>query len=238
MAMNVDTKVTPALHPINVKKIDGYDEETAPVLAATEKAFAAAYEGVRDVFKAREFAARNPAWTEGQQILHTDTLARKHLDKITRQFDRVRDDLTRGIVHLEGELSSPVSTKASLQIAAEIRNHCKSLAGGAARMDFVRNLINDGDDLSASAILGGPAFLSGLDKEQVALFTRQYHEKQQPALSKRLKAMRGAVRLIERNAALVFGQLDEAVGCPPGKVKALREANTAAERAMVMRDVA
>lgn len=238
MSDEVDTRISPSLHPALVKKLDGYDEETAPVLAATEEAFRAAYEGIRDVHEARDFARANDAWTEASQIINTDSLARKQEERITRRFDRVRGDLLKGIAHIEGELSSPVSTKASLQIAAEIRNHCKGLGGGGARMSFVRNLINEGDELSASAILGGPAFLSGLTNDQVALFTRIYHEKRQPALSKRLKAMQAGVEHIENNGGLVFDQMVKAVGCPPHRVKQLREANTAAEKAMVLRDVA
>lgn len=104
-------------------------------------------------------------------------------------------------------------------------------------MGFVRSLIDSGDD-SVTAVLGGPAFLSGIDGEAQAVFTRMYHERQNPAAVARLTTMQGAAALIESNAPLVFRELDRAVGAPAHKAKALREANTAAEKAMVMRDVA
>ena len=57
-----------------------------------------------------------------------------------------------------------------------------------------------------------------------------------PELSKRLKAMKAGLELIQTNAPLVFDQMAKAVGCPPHKVDKLRKAHTAAEKAMVFRD--
>lgn len=238
MSDEVDSRVSPALHPLNVQQIEGYSNETAPFLAPTEAAFRQAYEACRDVHNARELAAQNPAWTEGNQIIMTDALARKYLDRVTKTFDITRGRLAEGVASLERDLSAPVASKASLQIAQEIRAHCKALPSGADRMTFVRDLIAAGDELSASAILGGPAFLSGLTVEQSALFTRMYHEKTSPAVAARLSAMKAAMALIERNAPIVFKEFEKAVGCPAHKAKALREADTAAQKAMVMRDLA
>ena len=39
---NVDVRVSPGLHPDNVKQIDGYDDDTAPYLAPTMTAFSTA----------------------------------------------------------------------------------------------------------------------------------------------------------------------------------------------------
>ena len=35
MTDNVDPRITPTLHPENVKNIEGYDDQTAPYLAPT-----------------------------------------------------------------------------------------------------------------------------------------------------------------------------------------------------------
>lgn len=238
MSDEVDSRVSPALHPLNVRQVDGYSEETAPLLAPTEAAFLQAYQACRDVHNAREMAAQNPAWTEGNQIIMTDALARKYLDRVTRAFDIARGRLAEGVSALERDLSAPVASKASLQIAQEIRAHCKALPSDGDRITFVRGLITSGDELSASAILGGPAFLSGLKPEQSALFTRMYHEKTSPSVARRVTAMKAAMTLIERNAPIVFTEFERAVGCPAHKAKALREADTAAQKAMVMRDLA
>ncbi|MFA5988760.1 MAG: hypothetical protein WC803_04040 [Sphingomonas sp.] len=67
MSDNVSTLVTPSLHPNNVKEIDGYDEQTALVLAPTVTAFDTAYQAVIAVSQAREAAKTNPTWNEAQQ---------------------------------------------------------------------------------------------------------------------------------------------------------------------------
>jgi hypothetical protein len=232
----VDSRISPSLHPLNAREVEGYSEATAPAVASTEHAFRRAYQGLQAVHDARAIASKNEAWTEAQVVIETDKLARKYQDSITRAFDNAHEGLRRDIETVERELSSPVTSKASLGIAQEVRAHVKGLKPGE-RMGFVRNLIESGDD-SVTAVLGGPAFLSGIDGEAQAVFTRMYHEKQNPAAVARLTAMRGAAALIESNGPLVFRELEKAVGAPPHKAKALREANTAAEKAMVMRDVA
>ena len=237
MVDEVDSRISPAMDPYNVRNLEEYDDETAPVLGHVENAFRRAYEALRDVHNARDAARMNPTWTEGQQVIHTDALARKHLDKITRTFDRANDDLKNGIAHIEAELRSPVVTKASLQIAQEIRAHCKTLPKGSDRLEFLNKLLKDGDSLSLSAVLGGPAFLSGLTNDQVELYTWEFHTQAEPAKAKRLSAMRSALALLHRNAPLVFKEMNKAIGCPPQKLRALKTANTAAEKAMVVREV-
>jgi hypothetical protein len=233
----IDVRVSPALHPLNVREVDGYCEETAPILAPTESAFRTAYDAVRACHDARAFGENNPAWTEGAVIIQTDALARKHMDRVTRGFDSARARLKDGIASIERELSAPVVSKATANIAAEVRSHMKGLPFDQ-RMSLLRQVIQNGDDISATAVLGGPAFLSGLNDEMQALLTRTYHERNSPGAVLRLRAMKGAVELIERNGPVVFAEFAKAVGCPPAKVKALREANTAAERAMVFQDPA
>lgn len=39
MSEVIDTRVTPSLHPDNVKEVDGYDEQTAPYVSLAETAF-------------------------------------------------------------------------------------------------------------------------------------------------------------------------------------------------------
>jgi hypothetical protein len=229
----VDTRITPALHPGNVREIDGYDGETAVVLAPTETAFSAAYEGLRKVHDAREKARTNPTWNEAMQVIQTQELADKVFHRVARSFDTTRANLEKGIEHLEGELSRPVESRAAGGIASEVRAHVKGLPA-SGRVDLVRQAINEGDHIVATAVLGAPAILSGLDPKMQAILTRHYHERHNPGVAKRLKAMVGARDLIEQRAGLIFKELEKAVGMRPDKVKALREAKNASEQAFVM----
>lgn len=229
----IDTRVTPALHPDNVKEVEGYNDETAPVLAPTETAFSTAYEGIRAVYDARAAADKNPAWTEEAKIIQVDSFAKKHLDKITRTFDSTRTNLEKGIASIEAELSQPVEARASHPVASEIRAYAKSL-GTAKLQSFLQTAIAQGDHVTVTAVLGAPAYLSGMDANMQKVLLRFYHEQNNPALTRRLKAMQGAKALIEQNAGKVFVELEKAVGGTSTKANKLREAQAAAEKALTM----
>jgi len=233
MSDKVSIVVTPSLHPDNVKSIDGYDADTEAVLAPTMTAFDEAYQAVIAVHTAREAAKTNPAWNEAQVIIETDNLARRKTEHVTRTFDAVRGNLVKGIEHIEAELSAPISTKAAATVATDIRNHAKAMST-EERHNFIKDALDSGDAETMSSLLGAPPYLSGLTKELQATYTRMWHERTSPDMAKRLKAMVGAREMIERNAPLVFSAMEKAVGAPPHKARALREAKSAAERHFVM----
>ncbi len=237
MSTSIDTRVTPALHPDNVKEIEGYGEDTAMVVGPTATAFSEAYEGIRAVHDARDKAKTNPTWNEAQQIIHTDDFARKHLDRIARSFDSVRGNLEKGIASLEQELSQPVASRAAGPISTEIRAHVKALPTGKLHT-FLQEALANGDHDTARAVLGAPPYLSGLTPEFQATYLRSYHERTSPDKAKRLKAMRGAKAMIEERAGLVFKELEKAVGAKPDQARRLREAKTAAEQAFILKGAA
>ncbi len=231
MNTNIDVRVTPSLHPDTVKAIDGYDDDTAPLLASTERAFREAYTSVGLIYEARDKAANNPTWNESQVAIETDNYAQKHLGKVCKSFDDALTVVIKGIEHIERELSTPLTSKASLSLASEIRAHVKSLPQDK-RNALLTSKLSSKDDMTLSAVLGAPAFLSGLDDAMQAHLTRQYRETQEPVLAKRLKALTGAKKLIEQRGGLVFKEIEKAVGMPPHKVTSLRQARTAAEQAL------
>lgn len=236
MTDNVDARITPSLHPDNVKSIDGFDEQTAPYLAPTMTAFSTAYEGIRAVNEAREKAKTNPTWNEAMQIIHTDDFAQKHLARITKGFDVTRSNLEKGIAMLEQQLTTPIESKAAASIGAEIRSYAKNLTT-EERHKFLQQAIDSGDEKTVSAICGAPAYLSGLDANFQQLYVRFWNERTSPDLAQRLKAMKGAKQMIEERAGLVFESMTRAVGAPPHKAAALRKAKTEAEQAFVLKDI-
>ena len=236
MTDNVDVRITPALHPDNVKSIDGFDEQTAPYLAPTMTAFSTAYEGIRAVHDAREKAKTNPTWNEAMQIIHTDDFAQKHFTKISKSFDVTRSNLDKAIGALEQQLAAPIESKAAQSISAEIRAYAKDLPN-EKRHAFIQQAIDAGDHTTVSALLGAPAYLSGLDTNFQQTYTRFWNERSAPEVAQRLKAMKGAKQMIEERAGLVFGELEKAVGAAPHKAQALRKAKTEAEQAFVLKDL-
>jgi hypothetical protein len=233
MSDKVSIDVTPSLHPENVKALPDYDSQTEAVLAPTMTAFDEAYQAVIAVHAAREAAKSNPAWTEGQQIIETDNLARRKTEHVTRTFDAVRGNLVKGIAHIEAELSAPISTKAAATVATEIRSFVRDMST-EAKHKFIQEALDNGDEVTVSSLLGAPPYLSGLTADFQKTYTRMWHERTSPDMAKRLRAMVGAKELIERNGPLLFGEMTRAVGAPPHKARALREAKTAAEKHFVM----
>lgn len=236
MTDNIEAKITPSLHPDNVKAIDGFDEQTAPYLAPTMTAFSTAYEGIRAVHKAREKAKTNPTWNEAHQIIHTYDFAQKHLARISKSFDVTRSNLEKGIAALEQQLATPLESKAAQGVSAEIRAHAKNLPS-EQRHEFIRQAIEEGDHTTVSAVLGAPAYLSGLDANFQRTYVRFWNECSAPEVAQRLKAMKGAKQMIEERAGLVFKELEKAVGAPSHKAQALRKARTEAEQAFVLKDL-
>lgn len=236
MSDGVDTRVTPALHPRNVHSIDGYGSDTAVYLAPVETAFSEAYIGVGQVHDARAASGRNPTWNEAQQVIQTQDFADQIFARVARSMDSAKANLDKSITSLEAQLSAPVAAKAAQGVASEIRSFTKTMPTGE-RMAFIQQAITAGDETTITALLGAPSYLSGIDTKTQEVFTRLWHERNSPEIAQRVKAMKGARDLIVERGGLVFMELEKAVGAPPHKVKALREAKTAAERAFVLKDV-
>ncbi|MCW9059726.1 MAG: hypothetical protein OQL11_12720 [Gammaproteobacteria bacterium] len=231
----VSTNVTPALHPDNLKTIEGYDEHTAPYIAHVATAFSEAYEGIQAVMHAKQQAAKNPTWNEAMAMIHTDDFAQKKLARITRQFDASMSNLTKGIEAIEQQLATPLQNTGSTSISQEIRAHVKGLST-EDRHKFLDEAQKAGDHLTISAVLAAPGYLSGVSETERQVRTRLHHEASSPEVAKKLKVMVAARTMIEERAGLVFGQMEKAVGAPPHKVKALREAKSQAEAALILKE--
>lgn len=235
MDEEIDTRVTPALHPINVRDLDEWGEDTASILGPAETAFSEAYMGIAQVHTAREKALSNETWTEAQALLQTADFSDKVFEKVAKRFDAVTKTLNTIVEGIETELNAPIEVKAADTLASEIRSHVKGLPTGE-RMTFVQQAIEADDRRTAESILGAPAFLSGLDADMQAVLTRMFHAKHNPLKEKRLKAAKAGLELIEKRQGLVFTELEKAVGAAPHKIAAIRKSSTAAQAALVLRE--
>ena len=231
LELGVDTRVTAGLHPQSVASLEDYDDDTKGHLEQVVQAFTVAYEGAGKVFDARAAAATDPTLTEAAQLIRTQDMADKVFQRAAAAFDKVSSNLQSGIALIEKELTTPVQSRAAQTIAVEIRNYIRTVK---SPMDFVRNAIVTGDVDSASAALGAPAYLSGLTPEAQAVLLRMYYEKHNPALVKRQRAMQAALDLVGQRSGLLFKDLEKAVGVPPHRVKALKEAKAKADKAFTL----
>lgn len=231
LELGVDTRVTAGLHPQSVASLEDYDDDTKGHLEQVVQAFTVAYEGAGKVFDARAAAATDPTLTEAAQLIRTQDMADKVFQRAAAAFDKVSANLQSGIALIEKELTTPVQSRAAQTIAVEIRNYIRTVK---SPMDFVRNAIVTGDVDSASAALGAPAYLSGLTPEAHAALLRMYHEKNNPVAAKRQRAMQSALDLVGQRSGLLFKDLEKAVGVPPHRVKALKDAKAKADKAFTL----
>lgn len=228
--MDVNTSVTPSIHPSNITSLDGYDETTADAVADVVSAFETAYEGLTNIHLARQAAKQNPALTEAAQILVVADYAEKHFKKIAAQLDVANARMQKSIADGERQLSQPLESGAIGGYTAEIRAHMKGLKQ-TERVAFMNDAIRAGDSKTLSAVLGAPHFLSGLSSVERDMLTRTFHERANPTLAKRLALMKAAQTLMGERGGLVFDEMDKAIGATSKRVASLRAARAKAEKA-------
>lgn len=230
MPDQVDERVTLSFHPGSFIALDGYNEDSAKFIGDAVSTFNDAYRTIAKVHDATEHGAKNPAWTTEQRVLAVSKVAEKEQDRLLRKMDAALVNTTKAADHIERELSVPVTSKATLNVAQEIRAHAKSLDG--KQMDFLRERIMAGDELTVSALLGAPSYLSGLTEDGQAVFTRMWHERQNPTLVARLTLLRATADKIERDGPLVMIEMQKAVGAKAATVRSIDAANERAIAAL------
>ncbi len=244
MSEEIDTRVAADLHPGVVTSLDEYDDDTSTILGPTLSAFTEAYVGIGKVHDAKEKARTNPTWNKARQLIETDNFGQSVFAGVAKRFDSAAANLRTIINGIEKEFAAPIESKAAGIIAQEIRSHAKGL-NTSERMTFVQAAIKDGDQRTATAILGAPAYLSGMDTDTQTVLTRMYHEHHEPVKAKRLRAGQAGLDLVENRGGVVLTQIAKAVGCLEERneqgfvtrriyAKELKSAQAEAEKAFVL----
>lgn len=236
--MDIDTKITPSLHPDNIKAIEGYSEETAPHVALAIASFENAYRRLEEVHKARAAADSDQTLNEAGKLLKVATFAEAQQKAITKSFDTSLANMTKTIDALEGMLSEPLKAKAERPgVANEVRAHVKALTV-AQREAWFNERQRAGDLDSLEIVLGAHGYLSGLSDDERAVRTRFYHQMKSPDVAKRLQVLKSAREMVETRGPLVFKELEKAIGADFGKIRNLQNARTESEKAFLMRETA
>lgn len=232
----VDTGFTspPDLNPGIIDAIDGY-EDHKDFLAPARTALAAAYDGLNAIAEGRKQAASNPSWNDYQQLLNVGTFAEKTHEKICKAFDTATSTLTKGIDHIDKELTAPLASAAASPFAREIRDHVKGLSP-EKRGEFLANAMANNDTGALHALLGSPSYLSGLNPSTHEHQLRKYHERNKPGLLARQTAMKAALEVLNRRAPSIHKHAENALGGRFDTLQKVRKANTAAEKALAFQE--
>jgi hypothetical protein len=167
MSIEINAKVTPALHPANVANIEGLSDATKGYVAGAERAFTEAYTGISTVFDAKEAVKRDLSLTEAGRTIKLDDMAQRVFKKVAAMFDAENSNLSKGIAQIEEKLNAPVNAHAAHPIAAEVRAHVRAMSE-SDRAGFVINAIHSRDQTTVESVLGAPSYLSGIRAEAQA----------------------------------------------------------------------
>jgi hypothetical protein len=212
MAEGIDTRVSLDLDPGVVKGLPGYElDEVRPVLTGTENLLAMAKSALSAIHDAKAAASTDPTLTEAAALLQVDDYATTRMTAVTKQWDQISSTLENNIAQFEKELSAPIIAKASQMVSGEIRSHFKNLQIGE-RVTAIQAAIEARDEVTCSSLFGAPAYLSGLTDEMHKQFTRQWQERINPLVGKRLRAVTAARDYIDRTSGLMLKEWQKAVG--------------------------
>jgi hypothetical protein len=223
LELEVDHMVTLDLHPQVVASLPDFDEETRGELQQVVDAFDGAYQSVRKVRAIKEAAMADPTLTPAAQILAAADSADRVFAQAASKFDKVTANLNSGIKNLESELSAPLTQRAAHTISVEIRSYVRGLSEVTntstldkrprqSALGFIQAAIAAGDGDTVAAILGAPAYLSGIDPNTQATFLRLWHEKANPTAAKRIRAMQAALDLMGERSGRLHTELEKVVG--------------------------
>lgn len=206
-----DTRVSLDLNPGILPAMDVYDEDTRPVLAQAEGAISSAHAALRAIHDAKAAAETDPTMTPEGRLLAVDDFAHARITPVLKAWDTATRNLEANIASSRQEMNAPVVAKASQVVSGEIRAHFKSLPQGE-RIAAMQAAIEAGDDVSVSAALGAPGYLSGMTPVMQEQFLIQWNERANPIAAKRLRAMTTALDMLNQRGGLVLKGCIDAVG--------------------------
>jgi hypothetical protein len=213
MSDEVDTRVSLDLDPeAAMATIVDYDDDTASYVGPAKAALTEAFSSLRAIHDAKAAVADDPTLNDAGKLLKVDEFAQKRMiGKVYPLWDTASSSLNAKVEAWEKEMTKEVVSQASQMVSGEVRAHVKGLKTGE-RMAAISQAIRDGDSVVASAVLGAPAMLSGLDEEMKQVLLREYHERFNPRLAKRLRAVTAARDLIDGRMGVLKREVAKAVG--------------------------
>jgi hypothetical protein len=237
MPDEIDFRVSPALDPETYRSVEGYNDDTRIFVDCIVNAFSDIYRTVGEAYDARKAADNNPGWTDEQRILNVSRGVEVAKQRSLKRLALAERDLRSNIAHTEKLLSEPLAENAGRgSLNAEVRAHVKSL-DRSNRSAFMNELLEQGDEVSLAAILGGQHFLSGLSPIDHAHYVRLYHERKNPQLVRRLDVMNRVLERVERNGPVVHLQFEQAIGAKPKVVAILNDLDVQAHAALTKLNV-
>lgn len=146
--------------------------------------------------------------------------------------DRANGKFSAEIARLETKIKAPPidTTIRAVQLATELRLFLRDASQDDRRREITRSL-ESGDDQTMSAILSGPAMLSGLSPADVEVYRTVWQRKRFPNEVARIAQLERAGSAVNLGGTLLLShQLKMAAPAIVAEAKKFREASAAAVR--------
>lgn len=227
MTVPVNVKISPALDPETYLAVDGVNDSTRGYVDDVVSLMNDSYATLGKLHAARDLVDSNSAWTAEQKILMMSAEATKQKNRLAQKLDRTVRDLDSRIAQTESDLLQPVQQAAAGPLAAEVRQHLKTLNNGE-RSKLIRDALATNDEGTLQAVLGAQPFLSGLNAVDRDHFIGLYHRQRQPHLVERLDVMvrvRDLLNASGANGPVFHKAFEKVVGASPSAANAIDKAN-------------
>lgn len=230
--MKVNGNITPSLHPEMVTGVKGYGETTKQYLAETRNTLETTYKALEEIYKARDAINGDPLLSEGAKKVKLAKLAESKQKQATTAFDNTMAVLRSRITFIENAMNGPLLQNAGAgSFNEEIRRHVNDLPF-EDKEKFLKDALKSKVELTLTAVLGAPAYLTGLLPVLHEGFRSQYHGMKYPGLMEELEVTKGAYDLLTKHGPKVFGEVEKAMGFKFAEAAKIQAASDRSTRAL------
>lgn len=202
-------KVSAALHLVQ-RMNDSLQGRMKPG-SAPHSTFVTAQRLAASVDSLEELARnRSPSETPEAHTLRVVNAAKKLRD----QIEAVSRTLNENTVSTYRNLATKIAEVTKLDIetphAAEIRAYFRGLKSGE-KIEAMERAVKERDSATLAALINGPSYLSGVDKEMRDRFVDMFQEEVAPDLVQELRAFEEADTAAQEVLRITRGAVDEAL---------------------------
>ena len=187
------TRIPTHLHAARFSRFEADDPVVKDIIAAQARARAAA----EAILESYDLRMADPNNTRAANLRKAKVYAEKKLAEVLPAIDEQRKRTRAVIDEAEKDIARGLAEGATeWAFAQETRAHVRSLTE-PQRAAFLGDCFNRGDRLAAAAVLGVPAYLSGLSEAAQRAYRLRYRQVFHPAESKRVAALSAAQEILD-----------------------------------------
>lgn len=205
-------------------------DDKDPVIQAIVSAQGRARTKLLKVFEVHDLHMSNRLKTPLANMLASKGFAEKALAEVLPALDRQREATKAEIKKLQRTIEDSLEAGAlRWNFATETREYVRSLPTAKDREKFIADALARGERLAAAAVLGVPAYLSGLSETSQKLFLHRYKAEAFPDVVARTEALTKAQDILDDGGQSMISEVQklfdqQALNDAEGHVEKIRAA--------------